>query len=60
MNSIRALYQDHPELFRPLVSPADPYADAARAVAVGDADAAAEVVGRLAAAQEARLLGALS
>ena len=56
MNSIRALYLDNLELFRPLVSTGDPYAAAARAVADGDADAAAETIAELAAAQEARLL----
>jgi GntR family transcriptional regulator, transcriptional repressor for pyruvate dehydrogenase complex len=60
MNSIRALYLGNLELFRPLVSGADPYADAARAVAARDGAAAAEIVARLAAAQEARLLEALS
>jgi GntR family transcriptional regulator, transcriptional repressor for pyruvate dehydrogenase complex len=56
MNSIRALYLENLELFRPLVSTGDPYADAARAVAGGDADAAAATIAALAAAQEARLL----
>ena len=60
MNSIRALYLENLELFRPLVSAADPYADAARAVREGDGDGAAEIVARLAAAQEQRLLEALS
>jgi DNA-binding FadR family transcriptional regulator len=56
MNSIRALYLENLELFRPMVSTADPYGDAARAVADGDAGAAAGIVAGLAAAQEARLL----
>ena len=56
MNSIRALYLENLELFRPLVSTGDPYAAAARAVADGDADAAAATIAALAAAQEARLL----
>ena len=56
MNSIRALYLENLELFRPLVSTGDPYAAAARAVADGDAGAAAATVAELAAAQEARLL----
>jgi GntR family transcriptional regulator, transcriptional repressor for pyruvate dehydrogenase complex len=60
MNSIRALYLENLELFRPLVSAADPYTGAARAVQEGDGGAAAEIVARLAAAQEARLLEALS
>jgi len=60
MNSIRALYLENLERFRPLVSAADPYGDAARAVGERDGDAAAEIVGRLAAAQEARLLDALA
>ena len=40
MNSIRALYLENLELFRPLVSAADPYTGAARAVREGDGDAA--------------------
>jgi DNA-binding FadR family transcriptional regulator len=60
MNSIRALYLENLELFRPLVSADDPYAEAARAVAERDGDAAAEHVARLAAAQETRLLEALA
>ena len=60
MNSIRALYLENLELFRPLVSGADPYAAAARAVRDGDGDAAAAQVAALAAAQEARLLEALA
>jgi GntR family transcriptional regulator, transcriptional repressor for pyruvate dehydrogenase complex len=56
MNSIRALYLENLELFRPLVSGSDPYAGAARAIAEGDGDAAAAIVFELAAAQEARLL----
>src|SRR3954452_4160299 len=56
MNSIRALYLENLELFRPLVATGDPYADAARAVAEGDADGAAATIAALAAAQEARLL----
>ena len=60
MNSIRALYLENLELFRPLVSGADAYAAAARAVRDGDGDAAAAEIAALAAAQEARLLEALS
>jgi len=60
MNSIRALYLENLELFRPLVSGADPYAAAARAVRDGDGDAAAAHIAALAAAQETRLLEALS
>ena len=60
MNSIRALYLDNLELFRPLVSRADAYAAAARAVRDGDGDAAAAEIAALAAAQEARLLEALA
>jgi GntR family transcriptional repressor for pyruvate dehydrogenase complex len=56
MNSIRALYLDNLELFRPLISRRDAYAAAARAVAEGDGDAAAAEVAALAAAQAARLL----
>jgi GntR family transcriptional repressor for pyruvate dehydrogenase complex len=56
MNSIRALYLDNLELFRPMLSTADGYGAAARAVAEGDADAAAAATAALAAAQEARLL----
>ena len=59
-NSIRALYLGNLELFSPLVSGSDPYADAARAVAARDGAAAAEIVARLAGAQETRLLEALS
>ena len=63
MNSIRALYLDHLELFRPIVSGRAAlvarYRAAARAIAEGDGDAAAAEVFRLAAAQEARLLEAL-
>ena len=60
MNSIRALYLDNLELFRPLVSGGDPYAEVARAIRDGDGDAAAGEVAGLAAAQEARLLKALA
>jgi DNA-binding FadR family transcriptional regulator len=60
MNSIRALYLENLELFRPLVSGADPYAEAARAIRAGDGEAAAAAIARLAAAQEARLLEALA
>jgi GntR family transcriptional regulator, transcriptional repressor for pyruvate dehydrogenase complex len=63
MNSIRALYLDHLELFRPIVSGraelAPRYRAAARAIADGDRDAAAAEVLQLATAQEARLLEAL-
>jgi GntR family transcriptional regulator, transcriptional repressor for pyruvate dehydrogenase complex len=60
MNSIRALYLENLELFRPLVSRADPYAEAARAVSAGDGDAAAATIAAIASDQEARLLEALS
>jgi DNA-binding FadR family transcriptional regulator len=56
MNSIRALYLENLELFRPLVSGGDAYGDVARAVGTGDGEAAAAAVAELAAAQEARLL----
>jgi GntR family transcriptional regulator, transcriptional repressor for pyruvate dehydrogenase complex len=56
MNSIRALYLENLELFRPLVSGADPYAEVARAVREGDGDAAATTIAALATAQEERLL----
>lgn len=63
MNSIRALYLDRLELFRPIVSDrgrlVPRYRAAARAIAEGDGDAAAAEVFQLAAAQETRLLGAL-
>jgi GntR family transcriptional repressor for pyruvate dehydrogenase complex len=63
MNSIRALYLDHLELFRPIVAGRAEllprYRAAARAIAGGDGDAAAAEVLRLAAEQEARLLEAL-
>jgi len=63
MNSIRALYLERLELFRPIVTDREAllprYRAAARAVAEGDADAAAAEVFRLAAEQEARLLEAL-
>jgi DNA-binding FadR family transcriptional regulator len=63
MNSIRALYLDRLELFRPIVSDRGElvgrYRAAALAVADGDGDAAAAEVFRLAAAQETRLLEAL-
>jgi DNA-binding FadR family transcriptional regulator len=63
MNSIRALYLDHLELFRPIVSRraelVPRYRAAARAIADGDGDAAAAEVFQLAAAQETRLLEAL-
>ena len=63
MNSIRALYLDNLELFRPIVSGraelAPLYRAAALAVAEGDGDAAAAEVFRLAAEQETRLLEAL-
>ena len=62
MNSIRALYLENLELFRPIVAPelAVHYADAARAVCDGDGDAAAAEIAALAAAQEVRLLEALA
>jgi GntR family transcriptional repressor for pyruvate dehydrogenase complex len=62
MNSIRTLYLENLELFRPIVAPAlvAHYRAAARAVAEGDGDAAAAEIAALAAAQEARLLEALA
>ena len=64
MNSIRALYLDHLELFRPIVTGRDElvprYRAAAEAIAGGDGDTAAAEVRALAAAQESRLLDALS
>jgi DNA-binding FadR family transcriptional regulator len=63
MNSIRALYLEHLDLFRPIVSDRDElvprYRAAAVAIGDGDADAAAAEVFVLAAEQEARLLEAL-
>jgi GntR family transcriptional regulator, transcriptional repressor for pyruvate dehydrogenase complex len=63
MNSIRALYLEHLDLFRPIVSGraelAPRYRAAAQAVAGGDGNAAATAVFRLAAEQEARLLETL-
>jgi DNA-binding FadR family transcriptional regulator len=63
MNSIRAIYLDRLELFRPIVSRRDEllprYRAAARAIASGDGEAAAAEVLALAAEQEARLLEAL-
>jgi GntR family transcriptional regulator, transcriptional repressor for pyruvate dehydrogenase complex len=63
MNSIRALYLDNLELFRPIVSDRAAlvarYRAAAQAISEGDGDAAAAEVFQLAAAQEARLLEAL-
>jgi GntR family transcriptional repressor for pyruvate dehydrogenase complex len=63
MNSIRALYLDNLELFRPIVSNRAAlvarYRAAAQAISEGDGDAAAAEVFQLAAAQEARLLEAL-
>jgi GntR family transcriptional repressor for pyruvate dehydrogenase complex len=64
MNSIRALYLDRLELFRPIVADREAllprYRAAARAVAEGDGGAAAAEVAQLAAAQESRLLEALA
>ena len=62
MNSIRALYLDNLELFRPIVAAelAVRYAAAARAVRDRDGDAAAAEIATLAAAQETRLLEALA
>jgi GntR family transcriptional regulator, transcriptional repressor for pyruvate dehydrogenase complex len=64
MNSIRAIYLDHLELFRPIVADRAAllprYRAAARAVREGDGDAAAAEVARLAAEQESRLLAALA
>src|SRR3954454_22943169 len=63
MNSIRAIYLDRLELFRPIVADRAAllprYRAAARAIADGDGDAAAAEVTRLAAEQEARLMEAL-
>ena len=62
MNSIRSLYLDHLELFRPIVADRSrlDYRAAAAAVVAGDAGEAAVHVRALAAAQEARLLEALA
>jgi GntR family transcriptional repressor for pyruvate dehydrogenase complex len=63
MNSIRALYLERLDLFRPIVSGreelAPRYRAAAKAIADGDGDAAAAEVLGLAGQQEARLLEAL-
>jgi GntR family transcriptional regulator, transcriptional repressor for pyruvate dehydrogenase complex len=63
MNSIRALYLERLDLFRPIVSGreelAPRYRAAAKAIADGDGDAAAAEVLGLAGEQEARLLEAL-
>src|SRR3954451_4557995 len=63
MNSIRAIYLDHLELFRPIVADRagllPRYRAAARAILEGDGDAAAAEVGGLAVEQESRLLAAL-
>jgi len=63
MNSIRAIYLDHLELFRPIVADRAAllprYRAAARAILRGEGDAAAGEVARLAAEQESRLLAAL-
>jgi GntR family transcriptional regulator, transcriptional repressor for pyruvate dehydrogenase complex len=60
INSIRELYLEHLERFRPIVADraglAPLYARAARAVAAGSATRAATAVERLAAAQETRML----
>jgi DNA-binding FadR family transcriptional regulator len=59
LNSIRQLYFDRAELFRPLVSDRDElaplYRSAARAVSAGEGERAAAAVERLALAQERRL-----
>jgi GntR family transcriptional repressor for pyruvate dehydrogenase complex len=62
MNSIRALYLENLDLFRPIVARelAPRYRAAARAVAAGDGETAAAEIAALAAAQEARLLAALA
>jgi DNA-binding FadR family transcriptional regulator len=64
MNSIRALYLDHLELFRPIVADraalAESYRAAAAAILAGEGEDAADRVRTLAAAQEARLLEALA
>jgi DNA-binding FadR family transcriptional regulator len=63
MNSIRAIYLDRLELFRPIVADRAAllprYRAAGEAVAAGDGDTAAAEVARLAAEQESRLLEAL-
>jgi len=59
INSIRELYLQHLERFRPIVGDRDAiaplYAEAAAAVTAADGDAAPAAVERLAAAQEARM-----
>ena len=63
MNSMRAIYLDHLELFRPIVADRAAllprYRAAARAILERDGDAAAAEVARLAVEQESRLLAAL-
>jgi GntR family transcriptional repressor for pyruvate dehydrogenase complex len=64
MNSIRAIYLDRLELFRPIVADRAAllprYRAAAEAIAAGDGETAAAEVARLAAEQESRLLAALA
>lgn len=56
LNSIRALYAEQLERFRPIVDvPSDHYAQAAGAIADRDAERAAAAVDALAAAQEERM-----
>jgi GntR family transcriptional regulator, transcriptional repressor for pyruvate dehydrogenase complex len=63
LNSIRALYFEHAELFQAVAADVDElaplYRGAAEAVRRGDSDGAAAVVARLAGAQELRLVEAL-
>lgn len=63
INSIRAVYVEHLELFRAIVSERDElvplYRRAARAIADGNGRRAAEVARRLAEAQEERMLATL-
>ncbi len=62
-NSVREFYLAHPNTFMALVAGRDElaplYADAAAAIAKGDADAAAAAMTRLMAAHEARMTAAL-
>ena len=61
LNNVRRLYFDHADRFAALTGASAAgglYAEAAAAIGAGDAAAAAELVGRLAAEQERRLLEA--
>jgi DNA-binding FadR family transcriptional regulator len=64
MNSIRAIYLDRLELFRPIVADRAAllprYRAAAEAIAAGDGETAAAEVAHLATEQESRLLKALA